>query len=198
MSLIKDLYKKREREAFKITALGDSLTYGWLVSKGYLDYLGEMLNIKYPELKISINNLGVPGDTARDGLRRINEVIKSNPDLCIIQFALNDAFTGMRPDAFKMNIEQIVKRVQSDTSAEILLLTSVPVSSAYENKIAESFYDEIIRCGEDYGIPVAKVHEYWKKKISGGINHSSLVQGDGVHPVEKGYRLMAEAVLELL
>lgn len=198
MNLINKLHLKTGKNPLVITALGDSLTYGWLVSKGYLDYLGEMLNEKYPDIKISIKNHGVPGDTAGDGLRRINRVTEEKPDLCFIQFALNDAFTGMTPEMFKSNIEKIIRKIQSATSAEILLLTSVPVSSSYENSIAESFYDRITECGEEFNIPVAKVHEYWKKKIREGISHASLVQGDGVHPVEKGYKFMAEAVLEIL
>lgn len=198
MNLIDSLHKKTGKSSLVITALGDSLTYGWLVNRGYLDFLNEMLHEKYPDLKISIKNLGVPGDTARDGLRRINDVTRENPDLCIIQFALNDAFTGITPQGFRKNIEQIVLKIRSSTSSDILLLTSVPVNSPYENMVAEAFYREIIGCGEDSGIPVAKVHEYWKSKINGGIKHSSLVQGDGVHPLENGYRLMAEAVMELL
>lgn len=198
MEIINNLYSKTGRNHLVIAALGDSLTYGWLVNKGYLDFLAEMLHAKYPDLEISIKNLGVPGDTARDGLRRVNDVIRTNPDLCMIQFALNDAFTGINPQLFRNNIEQIIRKVKSETSAEILLLTSVPVNSPDENRVAESFYNRIIECGEEFNIPVAKVHEYWKIKISGGIKHSSLVQGDGVHPVENGYRLMAEAVMELL
>jgi lysophospholipase L1-like esterase len=51
--------------------------------------------------------------------------------------------------------------------------------------------------GEDYRIPVVPVHEYWKKTIRDGILFESLVQYDGVHPTEEGYRLMAEAVMKL-
>jgi lysophospholipase L1-like esterase len=104
----------------------------------------------------------------------------------------------MTPVMFKKNFEQIILKIQSNTSAGMLLITSVPVNSPYENSVAESFYNMIIECGVEYNIPVARVHEYWKKKISSGISHSSLVQGDGVHPMENGYRLMAEAVMELL
>lgn len=198
MNIIANICSTTGKTPLVIAALGDSLTYGWLVNKGYLDFLNEMLCRKYPDLKISIKNHGVPGDTARDGLRRINNLTADNPDLCIIQFALNDAFTGITPDGFRKNIEQIVRKLQSDTSANLLLLTSVPINSPYENRVAESFYNIIIECGVKFDIPVAKVHEYWNKKISSGIKHSSLVQGDGIHPVENGYRLMAEAVMELL
>lgn len=198
MDIIKKLHEKTGKKTISIAALGDSLTYGWLVSKGYLDFLNEMIHKKYPEFIVSINNFGVPGDTAGDGLRRIGSVISSSPDLCFVQFALNDAFTGMTPESFKKNIEQIINKIRSATPSEILLMTSVPVNSPYENRIAESFYSMIIDCGEENNIPVARVHDYWKKKISGGISHASLVQGDGVHPMENGYRLMAEAVMELL
>ncbi|HOP28861.1 MAG TPA: GDSL-type esterase/lipase family protein [Spirochaetota bacterium] len=198
MNLITELYSKTGKNPIIITALGDSLTYGWLVSKGYLDYLGEMLRDKYPDLKVIIKNHGVPGDTANDGLRRVNRVIEDTPDLCFIQFALNDAFTGMSPAVFKSNIEQLIRKIKSATSAEILLLTSVPVNNTNENRIAESFYDKIIECSGEFNIPVVKVHEYWKRKISGGVSHASLVQGDGVHPMEKGYKYMAEAVMEIL
>lgn len=198
MNIVNDLHSKTGKNRLTIAALGDSLTYGWLVSKGYLDYLGEMLHEKYPDMEFLIKNHGVPGDTAGDGLRRISRVTGEKPDICFIQFALNDAFTGMAPGMFKSNIEHIIRKIQSASSAEILLMTSVPVNSSYENKIAESFYDRITECGEEFNIPVAKVHEYWKKKIRGGISHASLVQSDGVHPVEKGYRLMAEAVMEFM
>lgn len=198
MNIINDLLTKTAKSSLKIAALGDSLTYGWLVNKGYLDFLSEMLKEKYPGISISIKNFGVPGDTAADGLRRISDVIKSDPDLCLVQFALNDAFTGMTPGRFKETFEKIILKIKESTTAEIILLTSVPVNSPYENRIAESFYNMIIECGGEHNIPVAKIHEYWKKKIESGISHSSLVQGDGVHPVEKGYRFMAEAVIELL
>ena len=35
-----------------IVALGDSLTQGWMVSKGYIDYLKEMLHVKFPQKQI--------------------------------------------------------------------------------------------------------------------------------------------------
>ncbi len=199
MNIIKNLYKKNNNPALiTITALGDSLTYGWLVNKGYLDFLSEMLYEKYPEINIKIKNLGVPGDTARDGLRRIKEVIKTKPDLCMIQFALNDAFSGITPEVFKQTVEQIIRKITSETSAELLLLTSIPIISPYENKIAEAFYARIFECGVEFNIPVVQVHEYWKKKISGGIKHVSLIQEDGVHPLENGYILIAEAIMEML
>ena len=58
-----------------IAALGDSLTYGWMTEHGYLDYLKSMLNKKFPGSRFKIINRGIPGDTAKDGLRRVEMML---------------------------------------------------------------------------------------------------------------------------
>jgi len=196
--LVKTIGKLFNREEVIIGALGDSLTYGWMTERGFLDYLNDMLKKKYPDSPFKILNRGIPGDTARDGLRRLDrEIIRFNPDLVMIQFALNDAYTEFSPDNFKNNIDMIISKVKEKTNSEIALLTSVTLIDPRENIIAENFYSRITELGLKYNIPVVSVHEYWKKKISEGAVHSTLVQFDGVHPTEKGYQLMAEAVFEL-
>lgn len=198
MKLTKFLEKLNSGEEIKIVALGDSLTYGWMTEQGFLDYLKIMIKKKYPDSKFKILNKGIPGDTAKDGLRRIeSDVIRLSPDLVFIQFALNDAYTGFSAEDFKKNIESIILKIRVSSNAEIALLTSVALLNPEENKIADMFYKMIFECGEIYNLPVAAVHEYWSVKISSGIRHSLLVQSDGIHPTEKGYELMAEAIFKL-
>jgi len=194
----KTLRKLMTGEEVKIIALGDSLTYGWMSARGYLDYLKIMLLTKYPVHRVSILNKGVPGDTALDGLRRIEQDVTTlSSDLVMVQFGLNDAYTDFSPEDFQKNMESIILTIKQKTDSEILLLTSVALLNPGENRIAQEFYHKIIECGTMYNLPVAAVHQYWEKKISSGIKHTSLVQSDGIHPTEKGYELMAEAVFEL-
>ncbi len=198
MKLTESLGKLNSGEEIKLVALGDSLTYGWMTELGFLDYLKTMIQKKYPLSKFKIFNKGIPGDTAKDGLRRIeSDVIRLSPDLVFIQFALNDAYTGVSAEGFKKNIESIILKIKENSNAEIALLTSVALLNPEDNKIADMFYKMISECGETYNLPVAAVHEYWSEKISSGIRHSLLVQSDGIHPTEKGYELMAEAVFKL-
>ncbi len=198
MKLTESLEKLTSGEEIKIAALGDSLTYGWMTERGFLDYLKAMIQTKYPLAKFKILNRGIPGDTAKDGLRRVeSDVLRLSPDLVFIQFALNDAYTGFSAGDFKKNIESIILKIRENSSAEIALLTSVALLNPEENKIADEFYNMISQCGERYNLPVASVHEHWSEKISSGIRHSLLVQSDGIHPTEKGYELMAEAVFKL-
>lgn len=167
--------------------------------KGYVDFVKEMLLEEFPGASVDMINRGIPGDTSEGGLFRLREdVLDYDPDLVFIQFALNDAYLGLPSGRFQNNIESIIKRIKLDTSAEILLITSVPVL-AYpsEDRLASEFYEKIIESGEKEGLPVARVHEYWKEQVSSGLNNNMLVQADNVHPTVEGYRVMAEAVMHV-
>jgi lysophospholipase L1-like esterase len=198
MNINNTLQKLKSGEKVRLVALGDSLTYGWMTQYGFLDYLENLIKKKYPDSQVFILNKGVPGDTARDGLHRLErDVIRLSPDIVLIQFALNDAYSGLSANDFQKNIESIIVKIKDSLDAEIALLTSVAIHDSSMNKIANEFYMKISKSGEKYNLPVISVHKYWEKKISSGIKHSQLVQYDGVHPTEKGYELMAEAVFEL-
>jgi len=181
-----------------IVALGDSLTYGWMVSKGYLDYFKEKIYDKFPERKLNLINKGIPGDTAQGGIHRLRgDVLRYEPDCVLLQFALNDAFAGYSPELFKSNIEEIITGIKESSNSEIVLVSSVCLGSDRENAFIEVFYSQLEELAQCYQLSVARVHEYWKKKISEGVDFENLVQSDFVHPTSEGYRLMAEAVMEV-
>jgi acyl-CoA thioesterase-1 len=181
-----------------IVALGDSLTQGWMVSKGYIDYLKEMLHVKFPQNRLNLINSGIPGDTADSGLYRMKwDVLRYNPDCVFIQYALNDAFSGFTEQQFKRSIKGIIDNIRDNGDAEIVLITSVYIGDNDDNRLVEGYYHQLEILGRDYRIPVVLTHEYWKKKIREGVVFGTLVQFDGVHPTEEGYRLMAEAVMSI-
>ncbi len=198
MKLEKTINKLTNGEPLRIIALGDSLTQGWMVRKGYLDFFADMLKVQFPDCDVTIINRGIPGDTAEGGLFRLREdVLDSEPDLVFIQFALNDAFTGVPPVRFKNTIRTMIDQIRADTFAEILLLTSVPIMHQEEDFMAENFYSRLIEVSREESIPIALVHNYWKKRMSEGTDIRSLVQMDMVHPNMEGYRLMAEAIMDV-
>ncbi|MBN2160774.1 MAG: hypothetical protein JW807_15405 [Spirochaetes bacterium] len=195
------LQKTKQRlasgEPLRLVALGDSLTQGWMVRKGYVDFLAEMITRHYPKSDVTIMNRGIPGDTAEGGLYRLrDDVLDADPDLVLIQFALNDAYTGVPADRFKNTVKTIIYQIRADTDAEVLLITSVPIMHESEDRVAGEFYARIEALAREEGLPVARVHAYWKRKVGEGADFASLVQGDGVHPNLEGHRIMAEAVFE--
>jgi lysophospholipase L1-like esterase len=196
---LKTIEKLRTVESATLLAIGDSLTYGWMVRKGYLDFLKEMLTEKYPKNGFRLINKGIPGDTAEGGLHRVDpDVFFYKPDCVLLQFALNDAFVGYTPEDYRLNMETIISEIQGNTKAEIVLVTSSYIGENQWNEVIEqSFYGGLEDLARAYGLSIARVHEHWKRWVKGGGDLGELVQSDGVHPTAMGYRLMAEAVMEL-
>ncbi len=181
-----------------IAAIGDSLTSGWMARKGYLDFLQEMLQAQYPDSRFSIFGSGVPGDTADFGLYRVQaDVLDQEPDCVFIQYAINDAGYGFTVSQFRGNIQGIIEKIRKAGDADIILVTSGHLGDHGENDFVEEYYRQLEELGDTYGLPVARVHAYWKEKIDAGVDFRSLVQYDLVHPTVAGYRLMAEAIMKL-
>ena len=192
------IQKLKEGKRLTIAALGDSLTYGWMVRAGFVDILEDMLKDKYPQADFKIIKRGVPGDTAQGGILRVKrDVISAMPDLVMVQFALNDALSGYSPAEFYSNMKRIAAMLKEETNSEILLMTSPFIYNKEMMRLAKPYYDKICQISEEMSLPIALVDKYWEKKIADGTNHHELVQSDMAHPTEAGYRLMAEAVMEL-
>ncbi len=193
---VKTINKLISGVPFTIVALGDSLTQGWMVSQGYIDFFKEMLHTKYPQSGFRLINKGIPGDMAYSGLSRLTrDVLQYRPDCVFIQYAINDAFSGYTEQLFKSNVKGIIDGIRENGDADIVLITSGYIGDDDDNRHVEGYYRQLETLGADYGIPVVQTHEYWKMKIREGVIFGSLVQYDGVHPTEEGYRLMAEAVM---
>lgn len=198
MNLENTIKNLKSGNEVKIVALGDSLTFGWMVDKGYLTFLKDMLHSKYPGSQIKIINRGIPGDTAEGGLYRLeNHVLNEDSDLVIIQFALNDAYQDYPLKKFKNNVLSIIKRIKEKSNAEILLLTSSALQDR-SREIINTYYQALTDAAEEEHVQIALVHKYWELKIKEGVEFSTLVQSDYVHPSEAGYRLMAETIAEAI
>ncbi len=198
MKPLRTIAKLKSGAETTVVALGDSLTQGWMVRRGFLDFLAEMLRKAYPESRFRIVNRGIPGDTAEGGLHRLRaDVLDHNPDCVLIQFALNDAFCGYGVEQFGQYVQWMVDEIREDGDAEIVLVTSSYVGNNRETRFVENFYRELENLAAVNGLPLARVHSYWKKRIGEDVEFRTLVQADLVHPTTAGYKLMAEAVMQL-
>jgi len=199
MYLDKTIAKLQTTSDVTIVALGDSLTSGWMVARGYMEFLRDMLMVRYPKAAIRLVNSGIPGDTAPGGLYRLQQdVVSYSPDFVLVQFALNDAFCGCSLGDYRRAIEAIVERVRQESSAEVMLLTSTLPADMEELSTVNSFYAELKKIAQEKSCACACVDERWRDAIEGGMLHDELVLHDRVHPSEAGYRLMAEAIMACL
>jgi lysophospholipase L1-like esterase len=186
------LEKLKTTSTLSVVGLGDSLTYGWMVERGFFDRFCDGLYQKYPGSQVKRTNLGVPGSTAAEGHRRISSVVENNPDLVIIQFGLNDCFSGLTVSSFGSALERLIEPINPNERL-IVLVTSCPVVDRDFQKRLDPFYMEIIKLGQQYDLPVADLANYWDANKQS--DDEPLYQSDGVHPTDAGHQLMAQGLL---
>ncbi len=178
-----------------VAGVGDSLTFGWMVSQGYFDWFCDVLQRRFTGGVLRRINAGVPGDTVQGGLRRLGAVLERNPQVVVVQFGINDMASGVEVERFEDDLDTLVSRVEG-SGALAVLVTSCPVLGPDGERI-EAYYDAVRRVADARGVPLADIDLYWREKEHSAQGSRSWHLADGVHPSDEGHKLMAECLLTL-
>src|SRR5262245_4557806 len=124
-----------------IVALGDSVTAGLGVAEedSYPAQLQRRLD--RDGFHYRVINAGVSRDTTAGGLRRINWVLKSKPQIVILELGANDGLRGLSLRETKANLERIIQQCRSGSATVILAGMKLPPNygAEYTNHF-ESMY----------------------------------------------------------
>ena len=189
-SIVERLRSGRE---CRVLGLGDSLTYGWEVRRGFFDRFVDGLCKRFPKATIERVNAGIPGDTAAGGLSRLGPLASRKPHLALVQFGINDCFSGVPADDYARSLTRIATRL-IDVDAAVVLCTSCSVAHLQDARAIGPFYDVVVNVGRELGLDVAALHRYWDENI--GVDES-LFGWDGIHPNDSGHEIMAAGLLTL-
>ncbi len=105
----------------RIVAFGDSLTSGWLVphKDAWPAQLQAALRAK--RYDVTVKNAGIPGDTARNALRRFDQAIDPGTDICIVEFGLNDRHRGAPLKTVRARVTALVRALRARGIAVLVL-----------------------------------------------------------------------------
>ena len=172
----------------RIVAFGDSLTAGLVVATE--DTYPAQLQRRLDEqgLRYRVINAGVSGDTTAGGLRRVEWVLKSHPDMVILELGGNDGLRGLNVQETKANLERIIQRCREASVTVVLAGMKLPPNyGADYTKAFEAIYPALAK---RYRVPLIPFF------LDGVAGSASLNQADGIHPTSEGYRIITEKVLE--
>ena len=171
-----------------IVAFGDSLTAGLGVAEedSYPSQLQRRLD--RDGFHYRVINAGVSGDTTAGGLRRINWVLKSRPQIVILELGANDGLRGLSLRETKANLERIIQQCRSASATVILAGLKLPPNygAEYTNHF-ESMYPAL---ASEYHVVLIPFF------LDGVAGSASLNQADGIHPTGEGYRIIVDKVLD--
>jgi acyl-CoA thioesterase-1 len=171
----------------QIVALGDSLTagYGLADKDGFVPRLQAALTTK--GIAATIANAGVSGDTASDGLARLDWSVPERTDAVIVELGANDMLRGIRPDVTRDALDKILQRLTARHIAVILCgMRAAPNLGADYGQAFERIYPEL---AAKYG---TLLYPFFLDGVAGDLK---LVQQDGLHPNAIGVGIIVERIL---
>ena len=127
-----------------------------------------------------IINLGISGETSRQGLLRIDKVTREDPGTVIILFGGNDYLKKVPQDETFKNLRQIISEFQSRGSMVVLL-------GIRGGMLTDKFYSSFKKLADEMGVIYAP-------DVLSGLITNSKYMSDPVHPNDLGYEKISERV----
>ena len=157
-----------------IVCFGDSLTYGYGATNGqtYPYFLQQ-----YTEFPVI--NKGINGNTSKNGLDRIDDILQFKNSIVIVEFGANDFFQQIPISETKKNMTMIVNKLKQNN--DIVVLVSI------EDKQLSQLYNMLKSLAKEQNV-------LFVEGILNKIWDNSNLLSDDVHPNSNGYKLVADKI----
>ena len=192
--LEKVLDKIQNGEPVSVVALGGSVTEGAGAvnfSYSYGEQFIFALQETYPHSQIHYYNSGLGGTPSTLGLMRyerdVTGVVGDNPDLVIIEFAVNDYQEPTQARAYESLVRTILEK---ENAPAVILLFSV-----FESKW--NLQNEYIPIGNHYGLPMVSIKDAIATAYAGNHLTAKEFFADIYHPTNYGHEIMANCLEDL-
>ena len=175
-------------EPLHVVAFGDSLSagLGLPVDQAFPARLEAALKAR--GLDVAIDNAGVSGDTAADGLARIDWSVPVGTKAVLLELGANDMLRGMDPAGTRQALDEAIGRLKARGIAVMLLgMRAAPNFGADYQKAFDELYGAL---AAKYGVALYPFY------LDGVAGDASLNQADGIHPNAKGVDIIVGKLVE--
>ncbi len=170
-----------------IVALGNSLTagYGLANKDGFVPALQAALT--QAGVAATVANAGVSGDTASDGLARLDWSVPKGTDAVILELGANDMLRGIAPDVTRAALNSILQHlIQRHISVLLCGMRAAPNLGPDYAAAFERIYPEL---AAKYQV---SLYPFFLDGVAGNL---SLEQQDGMHPNAAGVPVIVARIL---
>jgi len=174
-------------EPIRIVALGDSLTAGPGLAADSAFPARLEATLQARGHSVSVVDAGVSGDTARDGLARLDWSVGDDADAVIVELGANDALRGTDPAITREALDAILQRL-SERDLPVLIagmLAPPNLGDAY----AAAFNPIYTDLAEKHG---ADLYPFFLDGVAGDPRFNLE---DGIHPNADGVAIIVERIL---
>ena len=157
-----------------IVCFGDSLTQGFGATgeQTYPYFLQRFTDVP-------VINKGINGNTSKNGLNRIDDILQFKNSLVIVEFGANDFFQQIPISETKKNMETIVDKLKQNNN--IVALVSV------EDRQLNQLHNMLKSLAKEKNVLFINgiLNEFWDDR---------KLFSDEVHPNSNGYKLVADKI----
>lgn len=173
-----------------LVCFGDSLTAGHGTDPGhaYPDYL--QADLDQHGFHYRVVNLGVSGDTTKDGVARLPQVLALHPAITVVEFGGNDGLRGLRIEDSRSNLDTIVSTLQK--AGIKVALAGITLPPDYGTDYIQQFNQTYTLLAAKYHVPLLPfllLHVY---------GSPGMMQRDETHATARGNQVVAQNVLGLV
>jgi acyl-CoA thioesterase-1 len=173
-----------------IDCFGDSITAGYGLPPGHAYPDDLQTNLTHSGYQYRVVNSGISGNTTKDGVDRLRDVLKLHPAIVIVEFGGNDGLRGIPIADTRRNLNTIVSTLAHAGSKVILAGITLPPN--YGPDYVRQFNAIFPAVAEQNRVPVIRnIYEHVYAV-------PDAIQQDGVHPTAKGARLLADVFFAAL
>lgn len=131
-------------------------------------------------------NLGVPGDTTRDILWRLEEIEETHGDEICLMAGVNDVIMGFSREKALENFSSLIWRLKK-RFRRVTVISILPIDNIQRNERIECLNREIEKISAEARAEYLDIHSEFMGK-DGRIDPRYTT--DGIHLSTKGYELL--------
>jgi len=176
----------------RMVFFGDSITagYGIPIEKAFPALIGAKL--EEANKPFEVINAGLSGETTAGGLNRIDWILRSKPDVFVLELGGNDGLRGLSLDETEKNLKAMIEKVRKANPEAKIILAGMQIPPNLGQDYTERFQDLYPKVAQEMNV---KLIPFLLEGVGGDPN---LNLSDGIHPNEEGHALVAELVWEHL
>ena len=173
-----------------IVCFGDSLTegHGAEYGKSYPDYLQSDLDARGYHYRVV--NEGISGNTTKDGVERLNDVIALKSAVVVVEFGGNDGLRGLRIEDSRANLDKIVATLKA--SGTKVALAGITLPPDYGPDYIQQFNQTYALIAKKYNVPLLPF------LLQGVFGVDGMMQRDNTHATAAGNKIVASNVVPLI
>lgn len=177
-----------------VVFFGDSLTEGYGLADPATQSFPALIQGKIDALRLPwrVINAGLSGETSAGGLRRVDWVLRTKPDVFVLELGANDGLRGTDTAVTQANLQKIIDRVRARYPQARIVLAGMrmPASMGQEYDAAfRAIYPALAKKNPVTLIPFL---------LEGVAGKPELNQQDGMHPTAAGDAIVADHVWEFI